>query len=141
MSKPENSFIAGVHKYIGCYAEKMHNPYRGGTPDVWYSGLLRDLWVEYKFIVLPKRDTTVIVPDLSPLQLQWLRLRANEGRNVAVAVGCKEGGAILEKHQWEALTAHEFRRILISRRALADRITGFANFAVPLHQTAFKTNA
>lgn len=127
MSKPENSFIAGVHKYISCYAEKMHNPYRGGTPDVWYSGQARDLWVEYKFIVVPKRDTTVVVPDLSPLQLAWLRDRASEGRNVAVVVGCKEGGVCLNQGQWEALSTRDFKQCLVSRRALADRISGFVN--------------
>ena len=129
MSKPETSFILGVHKYVDCYAEKMHNPYRGGTPDVWYSGMARDLWVEYKFVTVPARADTVIVPNLSKLQLNWLTLRRNEGRNVAVVVGCKAGGVILRQtHDWEfGLTVREFRESLITRKSVAEFISSFVN--------------
>lgn len=94
-SKPETTFIHSIHRHLPkeVYREKMANPYRGGTPDVWYSGMKRDLWVEYKFI--PK--LAVRVPNktgLSELQLIWLRDRQAEGRNVAVIVGHPEGGMI-----------------------------------------------
>jgi hypothetical protein len=51
-SKPETTFIQSIHRHLPkeVYREKMANPYRGGTPDVWYSGYKSDLWVEYKFI-------------------------------------------------------------------------------------------
>lgn len=90
--KPENQFIAGVHKYLpDVYFEKMNNPYRGGTADVWYSGVLGDLWVEYKFLPkLPRRG--LIIPDLSELQKRWIHNRRNEGRRVHVIVGCPAGG-------------------------------------------------
>lgn len=87
--KPENQFIANVHKHItGVYCEKMFNPYRGGTPDVWYSGMGGDLWIEYKYIirsVLPAR----IKPNLSAQQVHWIRNRIQEGRKVWVATGIR----------------------------------------------------
>jgi hypothetical protein len=78
--KPENTFIASVHKHLQCtYFEKMNNPYRSGTPDVWYSGDKSDLWAEYKFIqsIPVKVDVRL---DLSELQKLWLRRRYEEGR-------------------------------------------------------------
>lgn len=96
MSGPENSFRAAVHKYLpaALHHEKMHNPYRGGTFDDWYSGCKKDLWVEYKYERLPKRDTTIVPIDLSELQKQWGGKRHAEGRNVAVIVGCEKGGVV-----------------------------------------------
>lgn len=119
MSKPENSFIAGVHRYVSCYKEKTNNPYRGGTPDVYYEGQ-RHLWVEYKFIEVPKRGSTPILADLSALQKDWLcRCHLNTGR-ARVIVGCKEGGVILETpDQWEQpMPTSEFREHILGRIAL-----------------------
>jgi hypothetical protein len=131
VSKPESSFIAGVHKLLAgaCHAEKMHNPYRGGTFDCWYSGTAADLWVEYKFVVLPKRATTLIVPELSPLQLKWGTERQAEGRNVAVIVGSREGGIILPTAAtWtDGVTVATFLRDLCTRRQIADFINRCVN--------------
>lgn len=120
-AKPENSFRAGVNKYVTCHHEKMHNAFRGGTFDDWYSGKKADLWVEYKFVTLPKRDATIIVPNLSPLQVQWGRARHEEGRSVWVIVGCKEGGMIFyNPDEWErGVTLERFREALNSRKDLA----------------------
>jgi len=93
--KPETALIQAVHKKLKTFArpphfEKMHNPYRGGTADVWYSGDVGDLWVEYKWIpALPA--SWIVVPDLTALQLDWLGSRTLEGRDVWVAVGSPEG--------------------------------------------------
>lgn len=62
----------------------MHNPYRGGTPDVWYSGT-QDCWIEYKW--LPTQPKKARAPALSELQKKWLRDRFFEGRTVMVIVG------------------------------------------------------
>lgn len=104
---------------------KNHNQYVGGIADVWYSGPKGDLWVEYKFITVPKRNDTLIDFGLSDLQKEWLGARYREGRSVAVIVGSKEGGVV-----WTAPTAWEnrctaaiFRELLISRKQLADFIT------------------
>lgn len=92
-SGPENRFIASVHtKLKGIYFEKMHNPYRGGTADVWYSGK-RDAWIEYKWInSVPKKG--VLIPDLSGLQKLWLGNRFSEGRTVFAVVGCPSGAIV-----------------------------------------------
>lgn len=80
---PENRFIHRVHKRLdkSVYREKMHNAYRGGTPDVWYSGKNGDCWIEYKWGRL----------NLSPLQLKWLTDRDAEGRRCFVVVGTPKG--------------------------------------------------
>lgn len=103
-SKPETLYYRGIHKLLAGkpYAEKMNNPYRGGTADVWYSGDGGDLWVEYKFIQKPPNKAHIDVKkELSPLQLQWLRDRYLEGRNVCVILGTPLGGWIYENLEWE----------------------------------------
>lgn len=126
--KPENTFISSVHNHLDprVYREKMANPYRGGTPDVWYSGDKTDLWVEFKFVILPKRADTVIDVDLSPLQWEWITRRFREGRNVAVIIGCREGAFV-----WNAdpkdlrqltLTRTTFLTGLLSRAKCAEWI-------------------
>ena len=125
--KPENQFITGVHKYLASakvlHREKMNNPYRGGTPDWWYSAKKGDLWVEYKFLPrVPQRG--VVTPNLSELQKQWLAGRHAEGRNVAVVVGCPTGGVVLRNLEWEQpLAAGEFVSRIRSRGELAQWIT------------------
>lgn len=131
---PENSFIASVHRLlpVGLYRIKNHNVYNGGQADVWYSGNKADLWIEYKFVMLPKRDDTVFDLGLSSLQQEWLRSRAQEGRNVAVVVGCKEGGAYLPGTTWDKThTPLIFRKLLRSRKEIADKITAFCNTMDP----------
>lgn len=98
-TKPETTFIARVHRHLPptVYRMKNHNPYMGGVADVWYDGPEGDLWVEYKWLVLPKRaDTEVSLvkgenPMLSHLQQKWLEDRWTNGRKVWVAVGTPEG--------------------------------------------------
>jgi len=124
-TKPETTFYQSVHRHLprDLYAVKMNNPYVGGIPDCWYSGTKDDLWVEYKFLVLPKRDTTLIDLDVSALQAQWLGCRFLEGRNVAVIVGCKEGGVYMRPVSWEQKwTAEAFKAALQSRVELANEI-------------------
>lgn len=119
-SKPENTFIAAVHRKLdkSVYREKMANPYRGGTPDVWYSGAKRDLWIEYKFI--PK--LAVRVPnkiDLSELQRQWIENRTCEGRNIAVVVGSPEGCIILRWPVPREIETSEFRERAVPKERVA----------------------
>lgn len=131
MSKgPENTFIGSVHKHLptGLYHMKNHNQYVGGIADVWYSGV-RDLWVEYKFIVVPKRPDTVIDlitgknPAISYLQQEWLRSRHEEGRSVGVIVGSKDGGVWFPGLTWDATyPAKKFLSLLQTRKDLAGTI-------------------
>jgi len=103
--KPENTFIASVHRMLAppprpnmnipvglknitrLHKEKMHNTFRSGTADVWYSGRM-DLWIEYKWV---PRLGKKITPKLSPNQKLWLNGRWVEGRNVKVVVGSPNG--------------------------------------------------
>jgi len=125
MSKqPENVFIASVHRHlpVELYRMKNHNAYNGGIPDVWYSGK-KDLWVEYKFVVLPVRDDTNVKINLSELQKQWLRSRYDEGRQVAIIVGCKQGGVLFDGYRWDYdYCASNFRKLVITRQQLAEKI-------------------
>jgi hypothetical protein len=126
--KPESRFITSVNAKVPLivHREKMHNLYRGGTFDVWYSGSKSDLWVEYKWIPrVPKRG--VVVPNLSALQRQWGRGRYREGRNVFVVLGCPDGCVIYTRPaMWEdGLHAEKFRGLLQSKPAIAAWITSY----------------
>lgn len=128
-SGPENRFINSIHdkmKGLGNpYFEKMHNPYRGGTPDVWYSGDAADLWVEYKYIKAAPKRTAMVKPDLSDLQIKWLRGRQREGRNVMVVLGVgpdiRTASAIwfTSPREWEeGVSLQEFTARLVSKTVL-----------------------
>lgn len=123
-SKPESSFIRGVHKHLPkhIHVEKMANPYRGGSADCWYSAA-QDMWIEYKFIPkIPVRAD--ITADLSALQLDWLKGRYEEGRNVAVIVGCPDGGVIFQNRTWEnSISRTEFISRVKPRADLAKWIS------------------
>lgn len=140
--KPENTFRRAVHSHFDLqklHHEKMSNPLRAGGADDWYSGKpsprhghTKDLWVEWKFIVVPVRDDTIIDlvggkrPALSHLQQHWLKERWGEGRNVAVGIGSAKGGLLLWNLEWEApITAGDFRKRLVARKDLAEAITRF----------------
>lgn len=131
---PENTFIASVHRHLPAtlYRMKNHNEFNAGIADCWYSGTKADLWIEYKFLVLPVRDKTHISltegkdPIISNLQQDWLKSRAAEGRNVGVIVGSKDGGVWFVDTEWETpFTAGEFRSWLAPRAKLAQRILTF----------------
>lgn len=128
--KPETTFIESVHRHLPpmdeLYRMKNHNEFNAGIADVWYSGTASDLWVEYKFIAVPVRDTTVIdlvsgdKPAISHLQQAWLTERHAEGRNVGVIVGCKDGGVWFPGVSWDkTYTAKQFRSDILARKALA----------------------
>ena len=127
MSKPETRFYTAVHKLLprSLHREKMHNPYRGGTADVWYSGNLDDLWVEYKWLAkLPRSAPVRLDKLLSPLQQQWLFGRHEEGRNIVVILGTPEGAWICEGAAWKKpLDPVIVRTQAISKRNVADYIS------------------
>ena len=108
---------------------KNHNQYNAGIPDVWYSGLERDLWVEYKFIALPKRNDTIITIGLSALQVIWITKRREEGRNVGIIVGCAAGGVGFDGITDSKLpiTTADFKNHIKSRVELANEIERFVN--------------
>lgn len=123
--KPENQFVSGVHKYLPpideLYRAKMNNPYTAGLPDWYYSGKKADIWIEYKYIkAIPKRDGTMIIPDLSEQQSKWLNDRYAEGRKVFVVVGCPEGGVVFTDLAWnKGASAADFRWAVMDRAKIA----------------------
>ena len=88
---------------------------------MWYSGSIADLWIEYKYLGrIPKRKVVDVPPLLSALQRKWLINRCEEGRYVAVIVGCPNGGVILPGRNWQiTYSAREFSRTLLSRTEIA----------------------
>ena len=136
-SKPETTFTQSVHKHLppgrkDPYWMKNNNLYTSGIFDVWYSGPARDLWVEYKFIELPKRASTLIDIGLSELQKDWGKDRMAEGRNLAVIIGCKDGGVILTGGMWNhSLTRDKFQSHLMSRKDIAQWIIGVTVSGAP----------
>lgn len=61
---------------------------------------------------------------LSVLQEKWLKGRYEEGRMVAVVIGCPDGGIILRDQEWEwEYTPEMFRDRLVPRKSIAQWIT------------------
>lgn len=122
--KPENQFVSGVHRYLPPEANlprwKMCNPYVAGIWDWYYVGDRRDLWIEYKYHEIPKRQATVVLPEVSELQQAFGRTLYSRNKNIAVVVGCKEGAVVYRDMAWEKpLAASEFRKRVITRQELA----------------------
>lgn len=127
--KPESTFSKSVHRYFPpvdeLHREKMNNPYNSGTADFWFSSV-RDLWVEYKFVVLPKRADTLVKVELSELQKLWVDNRVAEGRNVWVIVGCAAGGVIMKNGEWHrAWTKTAFEQRILTRQLVAEHLLSF----------------
>lgn len=66
---------------------------QNGTPDYYYDGPRRDLWIEYKQIDHIPRDK-VVVPALTELQKRWLERRWKHGKNAKVVVGLPDKRAL-----------------------------------------------
>lgn len=98
----ESDYTQAVHKRLpaSVKAWKIRDDYQGGVADAFYRR--RDgekgtpLWIEYKYIkTLPKRDTTMIVADLSELQKGWLKEAEQAGEEVRVIIGYGSEGVML----------------------------------------------
>lgn len=127
MSKPETRYYTAVNRLVPkqVHREKMHNIYRGGTADFWYSGNLDDLWVEFKYVTaVPKRAAVWVHKELSALQLEWLSKRHAEGRNVVVILGTPYNGWVYEFKTWEShpVTLEQLTRDGLTKSQVADFI-------------------
>jgi hypothetical protein len=104
----------------------MHNAYRSGTADVWYSGHAGDLWIEYKFIrELPVLAPVRIYELLSKRQLLWLNGRHAEGRTVSVVLGTPLNAYVFEDGAWQTfdVTRHQIVERGLDRKGVAAYIT------------------
>lgn len=123
--KPETQFIKSVHDHMVQefpYHMKNNNDYIGGIADVWYSGKITDMWVEYKYVThIPKSDNIRL--DLSELQKTWLEGRFYENRNVYVILGTKDGGILFRDMEWtKHFTQAQLLSRVVSRKTLAEWI-------------------
>lgn len=64
---------------------KINDNFQGGVPDAFYLGA-SPLWIEYKHIEVPVRDSTMIRPNVSELQLGWLETLQAGGQGAWVVV-------------------------------------------------------
>lgn len=92
----EHGFIKAVHRHLSpeVYRWKIHDTYTGGVPDAFYCGPAGSLWVEYKYIKLPKRKTTNVTFGLSELQQIWLTKIATYGQTTVLALGWKQSAQV-----------------------------------------------
>jgi hypothetical protein len=129
LAGPETTYYTSIHRLLPVedvlHREKMHNAYRSGTADVWYSGSLNDLWVEYKYLrCLPKRKPVCMRELLSAQQLRWLNRRYAEGRHVVAILGSPFNSWIYEAGEWATLDVPSERIVTqgMTRASVADYI-------------------
>lgn len=120
-AKPETVFTASINRLLKdqVYFEKMHNPFRAGTADYWYSGDKGDLWVEYKFTPsLPRSNDYSL--NLTPRQVRWLTDRHEEGRTIAVILGVPNGGIVFPGNSWNRkFSTAKLQARVLTRKELA----------------------
>jgi hypothetical protein len=127
-AKPETNFIKRITRHLpkSVYHMKNANPYTGGVPDLWFSGTGGDMWIEMKYIEtlpvsVPIRPTKM----LTALQLEWLNRRYEEGRQVAVIIGCNTGGVVFLDKLWQCdIEVKTFKTLIRSPADLAEWIRG-----------------
>lgn len=120
-SKPETKFIGRVHKHVpkAVYHMKNHNPYMGGVADCYYSARGgSDMWIEYKYMTkIPQRVD--VSSGVTSLQFDWLKDRHEDGRNVAIVVGCPTGGVVFRIDEPQSITPAEFCERLLTDKEIA----------------------
>jgi hypothetical protein len=104
--KPETRAAKLVNNQLPnfVYYEKMHNVYRGGTPDFYYEGPSSILWAEYKHFSHYPRSWSVITNEergLTRLQQNWLRRAHHNGHKTAVIAKHPAGYALFVGNDWE----------------------------------------
>lgn len=97
----EHGYVRKIHKKLKATKRlkrvwKINDNFQGGVPDAFYLGS-DELWIEYKYLKqLPKRKTTLVVPDTSDLQVLWLKDLQESGKNAWCVVGHPGGAWIIE---------------------------------------------
>lgn len=107
----------------GAYVLKLNLNYAAGVPDMWIAHTDGGMWVELKYVPeLPKRDTTLVVPNLSALQRQWLCERDRQAVRVCVILFSKAGAVIFDRPAWwvDGMPASIARSRLQTVDAVAD---------------------
>lgn len=97
----ETSFIKSIHNKLpkDIYKWKIRDTYTSGIPDAMYAGPAGFLFIEYKYIKIPKRSNTEVQTGLSELQKAWLTRMASYNLLVFVVIGSDLNHVIL-KNNW-----------------------------------------
>ena len=124
---PEAHFKSGINTFAKnfIYVESMANPYRRGTPDVYYEGPKGCLWVEYKFLKrIPSQFYYTDI--LSPFQVKWIKRAISNNVKCAIVVGHFSKGIIefIKKPEQlhNELLKDSFYSKLINKRQIAEQI-------------------
>ena len=135
----EADFTSRIHSKIRAdrvKVWKIKDDFQGGVPDAMYlskynpNGLVQPaVFIEYKYLkTLPKREKTNIIPALSELQKEWLRIALIGKSKAFVIVGYPDksgskGVVFYTPEEWEAgITLAEFKSRTMSYVNLADFI-------------------
>lgn len=124
----EHGFVKAVHRQLPPWIKvwKICDDYQGGVPDALYFGQNgKLLFVEHKYVKLPKRKTTVINLDLSSLQKEWYSEMDSRRIPEIVLVGCEGGGVWVESltEVYTGIVMKEFVNRRVSINELSGRIT------------------
>ena len=142
----EHKYVRAVHRQLKKFTDpsvkiwKINDNFQGGVPDAHYMGARgKHIWVEYKWVNLPKRQTTIIKgkhfketqnsTDLSPLQIEWLSEAYERGQDVFVVVGSDCGALMLDGHTLFREDVQQYTRMYFdafawSTKEVAERIYG-----------------
>ena len=105
----ESSFTASLRRYAPepLVMRKFSDRFNAGVSDtlnrvVTGLGNERALWVEYKYLhELPKRDTTIVVPDLSQAQLDFFTETRDSNGFAVCALGYANDNVVLFPQEFE----------------------------------------
>ena len=123
----EHGFVRSVHRQLSpnVFVWKINDKYAGGVPDAFYAGLARCLFVEYKYVKLPKRSTTLVKTSLSEQQKLWLDRMSGMDKHVALVIGSSLGTIIIDKGWDNPIPTELFRQHAMSPKAVAQWISAF----------------
>lgn len=126
----EHGFVKSVHRQLSpdIFVWKINDTYAGGVPDAFYAGPARCLFVEYKYVKLPKRSNTLVKTTLSEQQKLWINRMHNLSHAVAVVIGSDKGCVVLQDKAWNSpLTLASFLPACISVKDVARWIEATCN--------------
>ena len=123
----EHGFVRSVHRQLSpdVFVWKINDKYAGGVPDAFYAGPARCLFIEYKYVKLPKRDTTLVKTSLSVQQKLWLDRMLGMDKQVALVIGSVLGSIIIDKDWDHPIPTELFRQRAMSTQAVAKWISAF----------------
>lgn len=104
--RPERRLINAVHRHLPKSLHRqsmtMGSLTQNGTPDYFYDGAGRDLWIEYKALTAMPRNG-IVFGAYTELQRRWMTRRWQHGKNAIGLVGLPNETAVLQlaPYAWE----------------------------------------